>query len=198
MIKKLNLKKILVILFIIKSLKVKAEFGRFGLEGGIISGGLSGNTVGFFSGNSINYNLSIWMEHWIIHREENSSQIALGYQVKLNYNSYSLSAVSISETTVPLLFKICPLGQTSWSDGIEYRVDFFVGPQIGFYNISGGTFDQSSGKDYSILLGGSICMSKSSLISLSLYKQIGLTKFTSSQTTSTLSGLTLSLGFSFN
>jgi len=200
------MKKILVVLLIAFCSNVYSQrlVPVYGLEGGFLAGGLSnmsGYTQNFW------FNGSFWADFVGTNKY---GKPTVGFKIKLNYNYYEMDDngngggnISIGETTIPLLFKVCLSSATkNWvekKDGEnEYysmRKDLFlfVGPQVGFPKISGGSNKTYMQTDYSVVAGGELYLNNS--IYIALYEQTGLSNIYPSQPNVRLGGFTAAFGF---
>ena len=200
------MKKILFILLVTAATSVNAQkiVPVFGLEGGVLSGGLSGLN-GYSS--QIWGNGSFWIDFVGTNR---SGDPTVGFKVKLNYNYYEMNDngngggnITVSETTIPVLFKVCLSSNTQYTtknEGGENRLYslkrdlfLFAGPQVGFPTITGGSLKTAQKTDYSVVAGGELYLNNT--IYLALYRQTGLSTIYPAQPNIKLSGFTAAFGF---
>ncbi|MFV5701740.1 hypothetical protein ACM55F_07685 [Flavobacterium sp. XS2P12] len=171
----------------------------FEVEGGFLSGGLSGQD-GYDS--SLDFNGSLCFD---LIRKNKKDKPTVGIKLKLNYNSYNMEYVKsfvnpppniiIKETSIPVLLKFCLKSSkyyfTKEVEGerrtfVNSRGLFlFAGPQIGFVSITGGAEDYSK-KNYSIVVGGEFYINRFYIF---LYQQNGLTEIFPSQSSVRLNGV---------
>ena len=197
------MKKILFILLIafgVGNVNAQRIVPVYGLEVGALSGGLS-NLPGYQG--DIWGNCSFWADFVGINR---NGQPTVGVKIKLNYNYYQMNNggfgdFSIGETTIPVLFKVCLSSNTEiWKDdnknkwySLKRDLFLFVGPQVGFPNISANSIGPHQQMDYSVVAGGELYFNNRSYFAL--YEQTGLSNIFPSQPKSRLSGFTLAYGF---
>jgi len=200
------MKKILFILLVTVVTSVKAQriVPVFGLEGGGLAGGLTGLN-GYNS--QIWGNGSFWIDFVGTNRNGNPT---VGFKIKLNYNYYEMNDngngggnITVAETTIPVLFKVCLASSTQYStqnEGGETKVYslkrdlfLFAGPQVGFPSISGGSFKTAQKTDYSAVAGGEIYLNNT--VYFALYRQTGLSTIFPSQPNVRLTGFTAAFGF---
>jgi len=200
------MKKILFILLIV-FLGGKANAQRiepvYGLEGGMLVGGLSGVSGLGYTG-SWAFNGSFWVDLMGVNRNDEPT---VGLRIKLNYNYYDMqtgngnSDLVIGETTIPVLLKFCLSSKTrTWKDENTHKTYWqtrglflFVGPQVGFPVISGNPIGPYKKMDYSGVAGGELIVADRWYFDL--YGQTGFSTIFPSQPNIRLSGFTAGIGF---
>lgn len=202
------MKKLLLIVLICSGTVAQAQrvVPVYGLEGGFLFGGLT-NMSGY--DGSWLFNGSFWVD---LIKTNKFDKPTWGVKIKLNYNFYQMGAsgnnsgtISIGETTIPILFKLCVASSTQlYEKGsgedkqffvMKRDLFFFVGPQIGFLSLSGGPGLSYYKSDYSYVAGGELYLN--SRVYFTLYAQRGASKIYATEGFSDvrLNGFTAGIGF---